>query len=104
MSRAAQQAATDQALAGLTAERGDPSAQLTGQLNTAAKVAGWLHEEFGDDAEKAGRVAIAASRHLAAVIFATRASGTQCSPELLVGVLGRAGGILAGQSPTGEPE
>lgn len=105
MSRAAQRAATSQALASLAAERSDPPAQITGQLNMAARVAGWLAEEFGSDTERAGRVAVASSRHLAAVLFATRAgSPSQCSPEFLVSVLARAGGMLAGQSPTGETE
>lgn len=105
MNQAAMRAATDQTLAGLATERADPPPQLVGQLNMAAKVAGLLTEEFGDDAPLAGRVAVAAARHLHAVLIAAHTGGLpKRNAPLLVNVLAHAGGMLAGQSSTGGTE
>lgn len=105
MNQAAMRAATDHALAGLDEERRDPPAQLVGQLNMAAKIAGMLTEEFGDDAPMAGRVAVAAARHLHAVLIAAHTGGLpKRNAPLLVNVLAHAGGMLAAQPSTGGPK
>lgn len=102
-SRAALVAATDQALAELRAERQNPPSQLVPQLNLAAKTAEELTAQFGDDAELAGRVAVAASQALNAVLEGACLGGLprRYAGPLILNVLAFAGELLV-HGPEGE--
>lgn len=101
-SRAALVAATDQALAELRVTRQNPPPQLVPQLNLAAKVAEELGGQF-DDAELAGRVAVAASQALNAVLEGANLGGLprRYAGPLILNVLAFAGELLAHPEPGG---